>query len=541
MMVIVGLYVVHLSKYEIQPWDEGLYAVRGESIVRFGNIIDQSEHALGGEYSSTPPPMASWGVALGIAAFGRNTFGVRVFSIVCSAICLLALYSICVRHLSHRSSLIAVILLATAIPWVVYSRQAMSEIPLITGMLLCWSALYLAANNRIKNNLLIAVALFAAGFAAALLSKYVIGFLPLVLIILVWENSRAKKTFLVGGLIGFALAMPWFVWMAINHQAAFIDAIVLRHLTEVVEGNSGGGNYLYTLNQLIVGQPAFIIAIGSVIALTRTLRKSFDSEPWVVVAMLWFSIGLVVFTLSATKNPHYVVLLLPPAAMLTLWAYERVTRRLKTASVYILCAIVWTTAVWSALPSLRGDVKALHFSPLVFVSIAFIAAAVFFVIVFHRKKFFDGVTMRMVQYSLVGLCIVGFTRAAFVVWKGRPDDIKGGKAVAAQLLESTPFNKHFAYLFHAQNVADSINPQLAWYTAGWMSNWDSSYTYTPHAMPNDSADVGIAATTVYQMPLYIVYYHPGIAKEQQQLVATTAALLYDVAEESGVYTLFRRR
>ena len=47
-LALVCLYAIRLTSIEVQPWDEGLYAVRGQSIAQFGNWADQTQHTIGG-------------------------------------------------------------------------------------------------------------------------------------------------------------------------------------------------------------------------------------------------------------------------------------------------------------------------------------------------------------------------------------------------------------------------------------------------------------------------------------------------------------
>ncbi len=537
-LVIVGLYIVHLSKFEIQPWDEGLYVARGESVVRFGALIDQAPYSIGGEYSSTPAPLAAWGVAAGITVFGRNAFGARIFFILCSALCLYLLYSICMVHLSHRTSMIGVILLATAIPWVEYSRQAMSEIPLITGMLMCW--LSVVRPYKSSRNELWSAGLFALGFSVTLLSKYLVGFLPLLLFVSAAKDKRLMKIFLIGGLVGAVLALPWYGHMMVHHSGAFFAAMFPDHITTAVEGNSGGGSYLYYVNKLVVGQPVLVFTVVTLVVYTYH-RRQLSNDRWIVVAGLWLVCAGVIFSLSMTKNPHYSVLLFPPAVVTVLWGYERVVSLGSSFTQILSCIAIAAATVWAVIPSMRTSVKLLQPTPILLA--VGIAAVVFGLIAYivRNNPIVKRHSYTFLQRAIYVACAVGIIRTVGIVWSADKQGIYGAKAVASVLMESARFDKNFTYLYHEQNKADSLNPQLRWYTAGWMLGWDEGYSYNPRPMQGAKADVSVVATCVYEMAPFIVYYHPGVTAEERLMVATTAAIGYDVDEEKGYYTLFRRR
>ena len=56
--LVVFLCIVKLPSLltsDIQPWDEGMYATRVQSIHTNGDFIDQSSHSPGGFDSSDPP------------------------------------------------------------------------------------------------------------------------------------------------------------------------------------------------------------------------------------------------------------------------------------------------------------------------------------------------------------------------------------------------------------------------------------------------------------------------------------------------------
>ena len=118
--------------------------------------------------------------------------------------------------------------------------------------------------------------------------------------------------------------------------------------------------------------------------------------------------------------------------------------------------------------------------------------------------------------------------------------IRGGREIASVLNESTA--RSFGYVYHEQNAGDKFNPQLAWYTDGWMAGWISGRTVSPFAMNRDAAnDVYLSQAATSGLP-YIVYYHPGVSSQIQERVGSVLQLGYNkVYTASKHYTLYEYR
>jgi len=571
-LVIVGLYLIRLSSVEIQPWDEGLYAVRGESIVLFGEWWDQTPHALGGLYSSTPPPMVPWGVALGTSLFGHAALGVRIFTILCSGLALLLLYQIARRSLSYQGSIAATVILGTAIPWVVYSRQAMTEVPLMMFTLL---GLYAAlrssdraiersshraieqssnrvieqssnrvieqSSNRATSYELRATLLGIVSIAGALMTKMVVGFLPVLFFLPLLRRSRTRWFALavIGG--GLLLAAPWYAMMFSRYGDDIWLAMSVPHLFTAVEGNTSGLGPLYYLSQLIKAHPAFVAVLAFVVmSLFRRTMLPSSQEMAVRLALLWFVAGMLVLSVAPTKNPHYVVLLLPPAALLASYAFEKIVAERSRTTTVRLYGIVLGSAALALDPTVLGALRAGQPSPLQWTILgAAIGLAVSGFLV--PRRWVDDAATKGFRLVPMLVLIVGGLSAATIVFAGRAEEIRGGRQVAVALLEQAEYYKDFAYLYHRRNAGDAMNPQLAWYTAGWMNGWDEKRSYVPLHMPPNTYDLNAVAELATAPVPWVVYYHPGIADSVQTSVMAGLAIAYDVHDRLEHYTLFVRR
>jgi len=555
LLAIVGLYVVHLSTVEIQPWDEGLYAVRGEAIAVHGEWWDQTPHALGGLYSSTAPPMTSWGVALGIKLFGRTALGVRFFTLLCSALALWMMYLIGKRFLSYQGAILADCLLGSSLHWVIYARQAMTEVPLMAFVLVALWALEKGERAKGRNGEMAkgrngwgmpwhARSVFIVAFGAALLTKMAVSFLPVLFVLPMLRRRDLRWTALVMVLGGIVIAAPWYATMMMRYGDDFWLAMTVPHIMTAVEQNVRAMGPLYYVNQLVVAHPMLVVAfIYAVVAVVKRdlLPAREQTDVWSV--MMWFISGILVLSLAQTKNPHYVVILLPAAVFVAVYGLERIMsmapRRLsKLTQSLIMIAVMFVT-----IPGLRETLK--HPSLLVADPIALIIVGIWVVMIIGDlvlpSTIVDAWMIRQYRpliYIVAGLM---FLRVIEVVWTGHKDQIMGGREVSVALMERASVVKHFTYLYHQHNTGDAMNPQLAWYTAGWMNGGDPKYSYTPVHMPERTADLDAVASTAVSGSSWVVYYHPGIDEATELEVTAGLAALYDVAVNNEHYTLFQLR
>lgn len=74
-LLAVGLLrFLNLGFEDLQAWDEALYAVRAEGILRFGGFLDQTQFSIGGLYSSLHPPLYVWLTSVSFFLFGVTEF-----------------------------------------------------------------------------------------------------------------------------------------------------------------------------------------------------------------------------------------------------------------------------------------------------------------------------------------------------------------------------------------------------------------------------------------------------------------------------------
>lgn len=528
-LALACMYFLRLDSAETQPWDEGLYALRAQSIVTHNAWLDQTEYAMGGLYSSTPPPLVPWVVATSISLFGNGEASIRLFSVICSLMSFILVYLISLRCMTHRTSLLAMCILAGSWHWLVYSRQAMTEVPLMAFCLLAvWASLKLLETDSARSRLIYSC-LGGLAFAGALHTKMVVSVIPLMVFVVVAMQSRVVLKYLaLATIIGIGLALPWYGMMAFKYGQQFLSPLAIPQLGIAVEGNARSLGVLYYANQLLVAHPLFaLVFIGAAISLWRFKKKALSSPTVTTIMWIWFVVGLIIFSIAPTKNPHYVVVIIPPAVVLSAYIIEQLTKAQRSSLIVLIVGMLVFVSAWSLLPQARGVY-----------GVAGIVGGILLLIVVSRL-FSHPVTSTIIMPVAYGVAALMLVRSAWIIGTDQPNLIRGGRDVAKILMESG--GSHFGYMYHQHNEADIYNPQLSWYLQTSAHDWNKAGSQVPFAMHEKSADRRVLEQALSSGLPIIVYYHPGVEGGLMELVDSTLKSSYTVfTMPSEHYTLYKR-
>ncbi|MBU3742636.1 MAG: hypothetical protein FGM24_10190, partial [Candidatus Kapabacteria bacterium] len=474
-MVLTGMLFLRIGSAEVQPWDEGLYAMRALAIVEHDAWMDQTPYAVGGLYSSTPPPLTSWAVAASIHALGPSPTSLRLYGVLCSALAMAMLYLVMRRIVTFEHAMLAVVVLASALPWWWYARQAMTEVPLMAFTLTAlWAAI------KLQEGWKWGAMVFAAAFGSALLTKMAVSLLPILFIIPVALHHRRNFVMvmlcLVGLVGGIAMAAPWYMHMAATYGNDFLLALTVPQARDVVEGNAGRIGPLYYANQLPVAHALTAVALIYVAA--AVVHRRLLPERRQVAALLsvgWYVLAMLLFSVSATKNPHYVVMLLPPAVITAVYGLERLLMHATRRTMVAVYGIVLATSVWSLLPELRASLRYVFVDTWVAAGVGLMVALTALPWLLPRRVV-DRASVSLFKPVVYGVCAAMVARLLWMSLQGYPAEIRGGREVARVLLGGSA--RTFDYVYHRHNGGDAFNPQLDWYLHGWMSGWSVTKSYT---------------------------------------------------------------
>lgn len=347
-------YFYGAGTFEVQPWDEAMYAVRARAVQEHGAILDQTEYSCGGLYSSVHPPLSIWISALNFELFGRSEITVRLWSILAGCGVLLLIY-----YLTGGGfiGLGAAILMAFNLVQYYFTRLGQLDAPMQFFMLLSiffWI-------NYIKNKRTINIWMTGIAFGFCLMSKAVFGVLvPAVisvwLVYLITQKeisiSKAIKDFAIVFLTGSAIALPWHLYMYVKHGGDFLNFFIFYHVMQRfesgVEQNTRSLGMFFYLNQFISIYSFFLLFLIQSIC---RIKKN-KSLVFVLIAL---TIIFILFSISKTKMFSYMFTMFPLLVILIADGIRKIKEEKQIKVLWIIVACI--LAVWSFSQELRIAVK----------------------------------------------------------------------------------------------------------------------------------------------------------------------------------------
>jgi 4-amino-4-deoxy-L-arabinose transferase-like glycosyltransferase len=288
------------------------------------------------------PILFYWTQAAAFTAFGDNEFSARLPSATAGVGIVLILYLLAVEIASRRAAFVAALVMATMFRFVTFARIGLTDVPVMFFVI---AALY---------GFIRAVQPFSggdrrggpvsagppAGRASApwaffawvciglgVLTKGPVGLLSVVIWVTYAAFSRNWSVFartrpLIGMTLALAIVLPWYVVMAVQHGRAFTDfalghEIVERMLSEESFGAPARGFFYYF--KIWPGDAApwsalFVASIGWIAWRWSSLDR--EARQAAMFAAAWFISVFLVFSVSRSKVPHYVLPAYPAPALL---------------------------------------------------------------------------------------------------------------------------------------------------------------------------------------------------------------------------------
>jgi 4-amino-4-deoxy-L-arabinose transferase-like glycosyltransferase len=469
-----------LGMGEMQQWDEAIYALRLQVVLRFGELWDQSANMLAGSYYSAHPPLFVWLSTFWTLLLGDAVWTHRLTSALAGAGLVILTYRIARRVLPLTLATVAGLLVGFAPLLARYSRLGQLDMLLAFLMLASlWAAMVYIQNGR--RSLLLVGALF---LGAALMTKMLFalsvpaGILCAGLLLTGKERRRAVVFAFAATAISLPLWLPWVVSFSLRHGEGnlfyiFSSAVPLGATLGGQEGTVKETGMGYYLNQLAVHVSAlFPFAI---FALFRTLMARRSSVLTLLAAWL-----LVQFSVLMVAGSSFEVYLLPLLAPLAIFAVLGVQLARRVSVPYRKALLVCSALclVWSLSPDWRVAVK--HMAGmassagysvdaivplLIFASV--LAIALYAVLRCASRtpaiQLFSSTVLWVVVTVLCAVCV----RQYYFVDPSKMED--GAAAVAAHVRE--------AHTGSLAIIGNGENPQLTWYLQGADIGWQDD---APH-------------------------------------------------------------
>jgi len=300
------------------------------------------------------PPLHFWIMAGLFRLFGKSDFAARLPSLLMGLGMLLATYRVAAIAGGRRTAIAATAVLMLTPVFVSQSRRCMTDIPLAF-----WTTIallvYLEGLKRPK-----LLALFAVPLGAAVLTKSLLGLMPLLVIPAGLVSPALRRPlrsgwFWTGALGGLALGAVWPIHQLLTVGREFLrlhyDVVILAR---AVQKPSGGVLTGYPLILVEHFQPLVFPALaGLVLFLKDRFRARTGSMDFMIA---WLLIPLIVYSVAEYRFPRYVFPLLPTLAFFAGYVFER---RLRRTFIAVTCYVMPILTIASTLvfwvdPSLLG-------------------------------------------------------------------------------------------------------------------------------------------------------------------------------------------
>ena len=324
LLVLAGL-AYGLGAYPFFEPDEGRNAEVAREMVTTGDYL--VPHLLGLPYLDKPVLLFA-ADALSFRLLGTSELAARLPLLLFTLATAALVGSFARRLFGPAASWIAATA-ALAMPLAVaFSRTVIFDAALTTFLTLALIAFYRAVEERAAGRRAAAwsaLAWLAMGFGV--LTKGPVA-LAVVLLIAVpyalWRRSGVAVWLPLGPVLFLAVVVPWVAVMA-SRVPGYLDYVLVsetwRRMTTSQFQRTGP--VWYFLPSLLIGAlPWSFVVLGAarpLIARDAAGRR----DPRVVFLLLWIALPFVLFSLSQSKRPQYILPLLPAVALLATAALQR--------------------------------------------------------------------------------------------------------------------------------------------------------------------------------------------------------------------------
>jgi 4-amino-4-deoxy-L-arabinose transferase-like glycosyltransferase len=307
------------------------------------------------------PPLLYWLQAIAVLPLGATELAARMPSALAGVGSVLLLYWLTASLASRRAALVAAIVLATMFRFVVFARQGLTDVPTLFFIVAALFGFVRATEATPRRG---AAWLAWTAVGLGVLTKGPVGLLPIA----IWAAYAAARrdVRLISGIrpvLGLALAIgigvPWYIAMMVVHGRAFTDfaighEIVSRVLSEASFAPTRGFSYYF---QVWPGDAApWSVVFVAALIWSGVVWRSLDPNVRraIVFALAWFLSVFVIFSLSRSKIPHYVLPAYPAAALLIGVFIDRLVDRPQAAWWRVPMSLVAVVSVAAAVVLARS-------------------------------------------------------------------------------------------------------------------------------------------------------------------------------------------
>ncbi|MDD2385524.1 MAG: glycosyltransferase family 39 protein [Bacteroidales bacterium] len=276
-------------------------------------------------------PVPLWTMALSISIFGTNEFAVRLPSILLSSLGIWVLYQISLFFFNSKNQ--------RTIAWLSAFLFAINGLILeLTGgriatdhydvffMIFILIAIYFTIKFvQTEKPIYNIITGFFIGLAV--LTKWLPAFIVIALwLILIYDTQKFKfKTIVLNLILLFSVTLivflPWqiYIFTAFPTEAAYTSSFNLRHLTEVLDEQTGAIYYYLLRMGTNYGELIYLPLVFLMVYILKNYRdyKKLSLAVWIFIPLIFFSV-------AKTKMQAYILFIAPALFMITAWFWSSI-------------------------------------------------------------------------------------------------------------------------------------------------------------------------------------------------------------------------
>ncbi len=342
--VVLAVALLFAGSRPLWEPDESRYTTVAMVMLQTGDYLHPARHPDVPHW--TKPPLTYWTIAAGMGMFGTDEMAARLPAILGFLITALATLAIA-RRLRLRQSALPLLVLC-AMPLLIGGANYISTDMLLTGLVsLGWFCFIRALTDESGQSVRFMLLMWLC-FSLAFLTK---GPPALLFMLPVFVSSRIKTLpqvsfhWLAGIAIFIVFGLGWYLWVVIEDPellSYFLwQETVLRSLSDH-SGRSAEwyGAFKVYLPTILLGTLPWLYP------LVRGVRQCWQnrkSDPYSRLLLWWLLLPLVVFFISRSRMPFYLLPLCVPAAIIiSRYLDSRPLKRL-----ILVAVLIWTVALCS--------------------------------------------------------------------------------------------------------------------------------------------------------------------------------------------------
>ena len=302
---VVLAFFWQLGAVPLLDVDEGAFSEATREMLASGNFVSTT---LDGEPRHDKPILIYWLQAASVSLLGLDEFALRLPSAVAAALWAFALYRFTTRATDRETAATAVLVMALGLQVGLVAKAAIADALLNLFVALTFFDVYRHYQAPQRGTLLRVYLWLGLGF---LTKGPVAVALPLLVSLVFylslgrWRDWLRAVLWMPGIALFLAIVVPWHVASYLDQGTAFFKGFYLHHnlgrYTETMEGH--GGDLWYYL----VWAPLIVLPFTGLLVAALSRLRSDWGDPLRRLLWLWFGAVFLLFSLSSTQLPHYLL------------------------------------------------------------------------------------------------------------------------------------------------------------------------------------------------------------------------------------------